>query len=278
MAQSALECANAALVKIGQDKITDLAGTDHVSVACNDRIDICKRYLLRLHPWNFAVKRSNLEPTFFAISNAVNNGSGLIQITSAAHGLSGTGNHVTIENVQGVPANGTWEVTVINATTLDLVDSTFSGTYTAASDDRLTVAPNFDFAYQVALPSDCLRVLRVNDTTYGFDWRVEGRKIITHDYPIELKYIYDVTDYTTMDIGFYETLATYLAWDIAYKITQSSTLKAQLHQELWGQGGLLSKARFTDATEDAIEKLEAEDWVYSRTAGSVHNYPGNWVN
>lgn len=55
-----------------------------------------------------------------------------IQITSgAAHGLS-TGGLVTIAGVQGnVAANGTFPVTVINATTFTLTGSEGSGTYTS---------------------------------------------------------------------------------------------------------------------------------------------------
>jgi len=68
-----------------------------------------------------------------ALTNVTNNGSGLIRIASAAHGLS-TGNHVTVNGVVGVTnANsfpGTdWTVTVINADTYDLQGSTFAGSY-----------------------------------------------------------------------------------------------------------------------------------------------------
>lgn len=67
------------------------------------------------------------------ITNAVNSGGGLIRLTtSAAHGAV-TGNAVLVREVGGVTnANGNWaEVTVINATTLELVASTFAGTYTS---------------------------------------------------------------------------------------------------------------------------------------------------
>jgi len=64
-----------------------------------------------------------------AISNCVNNGSGLIRVTSAAQTLV-TGNKVTIGGVLGATqANGSWIVTVINATTIDLQGSTFFNPY-----------------------------------------------------------------------------------------------------------------------------------------------------
>lgn len=265
MPQSAVETANAALSKLGSNKfIATLGDGATESIAVNDRLDICKRALLRMHPWNFAIKRKSLDAVWIAISNVVNNGSGLCRVTSAAHNRA-TGDRVTIEGVTGTPGNGTWVVTVINQTTLDLVDSVFSGTYVASATDQLTQAAIFDYEYVLALPADLLRVYRVDDLVYDVDYRVEGRTIISHSEPVELRYIYDVTDYTAMDILFYECLAAYLAWDISYRITQSSTLKQQLWDDLFNpRTGILPKGRFIDATEDPNQKLEAEEWIQSR--------------
>lgn len=68
----------------------------------------------------------------FNVSNAADNGSGLIRITtSAAHSFV-TDNIVDVENVGGVTnANGPWKITVINTTTFDLQGSTFAGSYTS---------------------------------------------------------------------------------------------------------------------------------------------------
>lgn len=73
-----------------------------------------------------------IAPGAVAVSNATNNGSGLVRITTAAaHGRS-TGDWVTISDVGGVPgANGTRSITVISSTVFDLVGSTFSGAYTS---------------------------------------------------------------------------------------------------------------------------------------------------
>lgn len=63
------------------------------------------------------------------ISNCVNNGSGLIRVTSAAQTLV-TGNKVIISGVLGTTeANGPWIVTVINSTTIVLQGSTFVNPY-----------------------------------------------------------------------------------------------------------------------------------------------------
>lgn len=66
-----------------------------------------------------------------AITNAVNNGSGLIRISATAHGLT-TGNKCFISSVVGTTeANGPWIVTVIDADTIDLDGSTFTNAYTS---------------------------------------------------------------------------------------------------------------------------------------------------
>jgi len=66
------------------------------------------------------------------VSNVVDNGSGLVRITTgASHGLS-TGNKVFIKDVGGATeANGLWTVTVVNSTTIDLQSSTFTNTYSS---------------------------------------------------------------------------------------------------------------------------------------------------
>jgi surface protein len=68
--------------------------------------------------------------TSLTVSGAVDNGSGLIRITtSTAHGMV-TGNKVFISAVTGTTeANGLWTVTLVNATQVDLQGSTFSNAY-----------------------------------------------------------------------------------------------------------------------------------------------------
>lgn len=64
------------------------------------------------------------------VTNAADNGAGLIRITSAAHGFF-TGDLITVASVGGVPnATGTWVITRIDANNFDLDGSTFAGAYT----------------------------------------------------------------------------------------------------------------------------------------------------
>lgn len=74
------------------------------------------------------------------VTGAANNGSGLIRITAPSHAVQASGQQIIVANVGGVPnATGTWVVTRIDGNTLDLVGSTFAGTYTSGGTiSRLT--------------------------------------------------------------------------------------------------------------------------------------------
>ena len=67
-----------------------------------------------------------------AVSGAANNGSGLIRLTVASTTGWTTGDSKTVSSVGGVTnANGTWTITVIDGTHIDLQGSTFAGVYTS---------------------------------------------------------------------------------------------------------------------------------------------------
>lgn len=68
------------------------------------------------------------------VTGVVNNGAGACRITIVGHGFSGTITDFEVQAVGGVPAvNGFWETgTVIDANTIDIPDSVFSGAYTTA--------------------------------------------------------------------------------------------------------------------------------------------------
>jgi surface protein len=63
------------------------------------------------------------------VTNAINNGSGLIRITAVGHGLT-TGNKCFIKSILGTTeANGLATITVIDADNFDIQSSTFVNTY-----------------------------------------------------------------------------------------------------------------------------------------------------
>jgi hypothetical protein len=267
MAQSQLELCNSALSKLGcRVKLTTVSttGTTQEERACASRVDICKRTMLAMHPWNFAIKRTNLEPSYVAITGAVSSGGKIQVLTASTSGLS-NGDRVTINSITGTTeANGTWVISglVLN-TSFILEDSTFNNAY--VSGGQWTKAGGFDYTYSIALPSDYLRVLRVNDQQVSPEWRIEGGRILTNDDTNYVKYIYDIgtsdSAYALMNIMFYEALALYLAFDISLELGRDNQTKEQLGRDF---KEVLHKARFVDATEDPAEQIEASDWLSSR--------------
>lgn len=70
--------------------------------------------------------------TYRTISNAANNGSGRIRLTVNITSGMITGQQVTVGNVLGTTeANGNWTITVVDLTTVDLDNSTFTNAYTS---------------------------------------------------------------------------------------------------------------------------------------------------
>lgn len=69
------------------------------------------------------------------VSGAADNGSGLIRLTVASTASWTTGMVAVVSSVGGVTAaNGSWTITVVDATHVDLQSSTFSGTYTSGGE------------------------------------------------------------------------------------------------------------------------------------------------
>lgn len=271
MAQSQLEVSQAALYKIGSTSITALSDTSKEAVICNARVDICKRAMLELHPWNFAVKRKIVRPTWVTYTALADAGAtDYFRVTYTAHGLA-TGDRVTIKNETAYPTvNGTWEIIYVDANNFDLYESVFAGSGTVTGTYTRAAATNY--SYSIVKPTDCLRILKLNERVYAAEWRVEAGRISTDIDELEIKYIYDVTDYTTMSSMFYECLALYLAWDICDALTASDSKKRQAWTDLFGGDGkigLIQRARFIDATEDSSPVIETNDWLLSRSSTAL---------
>jgi len=279
MAQSDLNVANLALRLLGNRAVlTTLADATAEGYACTALLDDCKRSLLRMHPWNFALKRKKATPfQDVAVSNVTWISSNLIEVTHTATTYV-VGNYVTLTGVVGATqSNGTWEVqatpanTTTRLTTTGLDDSSDLSTYEASSTDYIRRSPAFDYSYLYALPTDCLRILTINGDCRLDAYRIEGGFILSNDSELRIRYVYDVSDYTSMDPMFYQCLAGYLAYNLCDHISASDGKKNELHAYLYGgQGkrGIMPQAKFVDGSEDALQQLEASEWIASRGVGS----------
>lgn len=91
-----------------------------------NRIQDCAQYGIIVYGASTAVN----------VTNAANNGSGVIRITATAHGLA-TDDQVNVQSVTGTTeANGNWKADVINANTVDLRGSVFTNAWVSGGTIR----------------------------------------------------------------------------------------------------------------------------------------------
>lgn len=125
--------------------------------------------------------------------------------------------------------------------------------------------PVFGYDYAYSLPADYVKLLppdpesNVND----LDWQIEGKKILTNDAaPIDVRYIYNVSDANEMDALFRELLATELAFELCEELTQSNTKKEGLRED---KRDILSEARRNNAIEQPVSHEPPEGtWLTAR--------------
>ena len=130
-----------------------------------------------------------------------------------------------------------------------------------------TATPAWGFSYQFTLPSDCLRVLRIED--YDSDYKVEGRKIVSNINSMKILYIARIEDPNEYDEILRETLSSALGADIAYAITSSNPVAQNMNQLFQSK---LREARFVDATEGQntiqdngmTDVIDAGSWTNAR--------------
>jgi len=120
--------------------------------------------------------------------------------------------------------------------------------------------PVYDWSTEFSLPSDCLRVLDT-DLYKDQDYQIEGRFLYANTDAIKIKYIAEITDVTKFTPGFGEVLALKLAANIAYALTQSTTLKEQLEAKFERR---LKVVRTFDAQEGVGNRVYADSWLNSR--------------
>ncbi len=123
-----------------------------------------------------------------------------------------------------------------------------------------TGTPEFEYDNEFLLPSDCLRVLKT-DLPDGDDFKIEGRKVLANTSSLKIKYIKRITDVNYFDSNFTEALALRLAYDTAYRITNSSTQAASLYQLY---SAALRDARSFDAQEGSADRIISDEWLNSR--------------
>ena len=129
-----------------------------------------------------------------------------------------------------------------------------------------TTAPVVEYSYAYALPSDCLRVLKIHTGTNDsinseIDYKLEGRNIVTNEGTVYLVYIALITDPNEYDTYLQESISHQLAADLAYAITNNATLANNYMTRVDER---LREARFIDATENSLGTIESNEFTDAR--------------
>jgi hypothetical protein len=121
------------------------------------------------------------------------------------------------------------------------------------------VFPEFDYAYYLPLPSDCLRVWAVSGT--GLPFKIEQGNLVADFEDADVIYIANVTDTEMFDSLFTSIFALRLAVELGYNLTGSGSVVQLLHTEYMQ---LKREAKLFDAQEGILESFDDGSWLYNR--------------
>lgn len=125
-------------------------------------------------------------------------------------------------------------------------------------------APAFEYDYSYQLPTDpyCLRVLEIeNEDLMQVTYVIEGRKLLTDEGTMKIRYLARITDANEYDSLLVETVSAALASEISYALANSASLQSQMVQLYQMK---LSEARFVDATEGTPDEVIATTFTDAR--------------
>ena len=145
----------------------------------------------------------------------------------------------------------------------------FNFSITRASLAQLSTAPSFEFAHQYLLPTDpfCLRVLKMEFDDFKFkieNLAGEGRVLLTDEGTANILYIARITDPNLFDSIFVDTLTAKLAAELAYPITNTTSLQTQMERLFKLK---LTEARSIDSTEGFTDDIVSDTFTDFRKFG-----------
>lgn len=123
----------------------------------------------------------------------------------------------------------------------------------------------WDYTYAMSLPSDCLRILELEDEGVEKDetnWEVEGAYILTNlTPPCKVKYIYRNVDVQSYDPNFIDVLIERLMSEWVEPLVKATNLaewKAKVYTDK------LRLGRSMDGKEATPKELESSTYINSR--------------
>lgn len=186
----------------------------------NTRISIASN--TNVFPWpadSFAVLNVwSMEGNGTAITGAADNGSGAIRITAASHGLADEA-IVLIHSVLGcTEANGTGQITYVDADTFDLYGSTFANAYTSGG-RVFEETTDFDKLTMI----DAKSASNSNDSCYF----MRGKNIVVDD----PDFTYDIiVDYIALVTAISQIPPEYHLGLVAWAVVEQMRIPAEDHR------------------------------------------------
>ena len=274
---SDFEIVNLALVRLGSVRITALSDGSRNALEANSIYTSIRDDELSKHPWKFATRRASLE---LYVKNVLT----IAGITQADPGVvtyTGTdpedGDQYAIASITGmVELNGnTYIIHDVDtgANTFEIYDTygepvdTTAYVAWGAGGTCTEVAPiSDDFEYMFVLPSDCLRVVALNDDP-AIEFEIDENGLMCNVDEVEALYIRRITTVSKYSSEFNDALAWRLAQELAIVITGSPE-KMKMCAQMYSMA--LDKATAADATEKRDEYPTYDRYRKSRR-GLVRN-------
>jgi hypothetical protein len=144
---------------------------------------------------------------------------------------------------------------------------------------QLTAAPVFGFSYQYQLPSDFIRLLRLNgrDIRQATNvYEIEGLNLLTDATSAKIQYIADIKDTTIYDTMLVEALAVYMGSKLATQIRQDEG-KAEVLLNRYMQV-VLPRARKVDGNERNMTPYDPREQSRSLQSRRVGTFQGSLDN
>lgn len=111
-------------------------------------------------------------------------------------------------------------------------------------------------------PNDFLALIRDDESGLVVDWKIEGDYILSAESsPLEIRYLARIEDPNKYDPLFVEALASLIAYECCEEITQSTSKKAQLKEDV---KDAVDEARRVNAIEKGAEDFPEDDWITTR--------------
>ncbi len=127
--------------------------------------------------------------------------------------------------------------------------------------------PEFGWDHQFALPTDplCLRILEVNEDAPGnIPFAIEGRKLLTDESSIKIKFIAQIKDPNLFDSLFVDAFSARLAAKFAIALTKQDDLV----KTAWGlYQGMIQEAKTINGMEGTRPAIQANSLLNARMGG-----------